>query len=163
MAWLCHSNLGEKWFDHHYFACAKNRNIMIVYRVNCGKSFILGTLCNIYKASVNLTTCPFVWVGVKEAEIIFWNNNWRIIGGLIELFHGNISWSVIQRRPYLHSFFENSICARCHIKKGHSNILHLTHTLLLLLSSQIIPKLMLLRVKCWKLDGKHSVFLSALS
>ena len=40
----------------------KSRNILIVVPANCGKTFMLQPLCDIYWAFVNLATGSFAWV-----------------------------------------------------------------------------------------------------
>jgi hypothetical protein len=47
---------------------------MIVGPANCGKTFLLQPLTNIYKAFSNPATGSFAWVGVEESEIIFLND-----------------------------------------------------------------------------------------
>ena len=49
----------------------KGRNILIVGPANCGKTFILKPLQKIFHTSSNRSTSSFAWVGVKQAEIIF--------------------------------------------------------------------------------------------
>ena len=52
----------------------KGRNVMIIGPANCGKTFILKPLCDIFNAFVNPASGTFSWVGVEEAEIIFLND-----------------------------------------------------------------------------------------
>ena len=52
----------------------KNRNILIVGPTNCGKTFVLKPLCDIFHAFVNPATGSFAWVGVHECEIIYLND-----------------------------------------------------------------------------------------
>lgn len=52
----------------------KGRNILIVGPANCGKTFILKPLCDLFDAFVNPASGTFAWVGVEEAEIIFLND-----------------------------------------------------------------------------------------
>ena len=49
----------------------KGRNVMIIGPANCGKTFTLKPLCDIFNAFVNPASGTFSWVGVEEAEIIF--------------------------------------------------------------------------------------------
>ncbi len=49
----------------------KHRNIMIVGPANCGKTFILKPLTVLFKTFVNPASGTFAWVGVEEAECIF--------------------------------------------------------------------------------------------
>ena len=50
------------------------RNILITGPANCGKTFMLKPLCDIFDAFVNPASGTFAWVGVEEAEIIFLND-----------------------------------------------------------------------------------------
>jgi hypothetical protein len=52
----------------------KGRNVMIIGPANCGKTFILRPLCDIFNAFVNPASGTFAWVGIEEAEIIFLND-----------------------------------------------------------------------------------------
>ena len=52
----------------------KGRNVMIIGPANCGKTFILKPLCDIFNAFANPASGTFSWVGVEEAEIIFLND-----------------------------------------------------------------------------------------
>ena len=52
----------------------KNRNILIVGPTDCGKTFVLKPLCDIFHAFVNPATGSFAWVGVHECEIIYLND-----------------------------------------------------------------------------------------
>lgn len=52
----------------------KGRNILITGPANCGKTFMLKPLCDIFDAFVNPASGTFAWVGVEEAEIIFLND-----------------------------------------------------------------------------------------
>ena len=49
----------------------KGRNILIVGPANCGKTFILKPLQKIFHTFSNRSTNSFAWVGVEQAEIIF--------------------------------------------------------------------------------------------
>ena len=51
--------------------CGKGRNILIVGPANCGKTFILKPLQKIFHTFSNRSTNSFAWVGVEQAEIIF--------------------------------------------------------------------------------------------
>ena len=47
---------------------------MIFGPANCGKTFILRPLCDMFNAFVNPASGTFAWVAVEEAEIIFLND-----------------------------------------------------------------------------------------
>ena len=49
----------------------KGRNILIVGPANCGKTFILKPSQKIFHTFSNRSTNSFAWVGVEQAEIIF--------------------------------------------------------------------------------------------
>ena len=49
----------------------KGRNILIVGPANCGKTFISKPLQKIFHTFSNPSTNSFAWVGVEQAEIIF--------------------------------------------------------------------------------------------
>lgn len=52
----------------------KNRNILITGVANCGKTFILSPLSEIYKCFCNPANTSFAWVGADSAEVIFLND-----------------------------------------------------------------------------------------
>jgi len=52
----------------------KYRNVSVIGAANCGKTFILQPLTQIYKCFRNPATANFAWVGVDEAEVIFLND-----------------------------------------------------------------------------------------
>lgn len=52
----------------------KYRNIFIYGDINCGKLFILFLLKVIYKIFCNFVIGLFVWFGVEDVEIIFFND-----------------------------------------------------------------------------------------
>lgn len=52
----------------------KYRNILIVGPANCGKTFILKPLVEIYKCFLNPASSTFAWVGVEHCEAIFLND-----------------------------------------------------------------------------------------
>lgn len=52
----------------------KNRNILIVGPANCGKTFLLNPLTNIFNVFLNPATSTFAWVGAEQAECIFLND-----------------------------------------------------------------------------------------
>ena len=52
----------------------KCRNILITGPANCGKSFILKPLCDIFDAFINPASGTFAWVCIEEAQIIFLND-----------------------------------------------------------------------------------------
>ena len=52
----------------------KYRNILVTGPSNCGKSFILNQLCEIYDTFCNPASTSFAWVGVENSEVIFLND-----------------------------------------------------------------------------------------
>ena len=52
----------------------KYRNIMITGNANCGKTFLLNPLTLIFDTFCNPASGSFAWVGVQNAECIFWND-----------------------------------------------------------------------------------------
>ena len=72
----------------------KGQNILMTGPANCGKTFILKPLCDIFDAFVNPASGTFAWVGVEEAGIIFLNDfrgserifPWQY---MLRLFEGN--------------------------------------------------------------------------
>ena len=52
----------------------KYRNIMLIGPANCGKTFLLNPLNNIFKTFTNPASCSFAWVGAEEAEVLFLND-----------------------------------------------------------------------------------------
>ena len=67
----------------------KIRNILLVGPTNCGKTFLLQPLCNIFKTFCNPARDKFAWIGSEEAEVILIND---------------LSWSpeLIQWDDFLH-------------------------------------------------------------
>ena len=71
----------------------KHRNILIIGPANCGKTFMLNPLCEIYDAFINPATNSFAWIGADKKEIIFlddlrwsdkliaWNNFLQLLEG----------------------------------------------------------------------------------
>ena len=71
----------------------KYRNLLLKGPANCGKTFLLRPLRDIFKVFVNPSRSSFNWVGVEEAEIIFlddlrwskqlieWNDFLSLLGG----------------------------------------------------------------------------------
>lgn len=52
----------------------KYRNIMITGPANCGKTFLLNPLNEVYRTFTNPATTSFAWVGAEIAEVIFLND-----------------------------------------------------------------------------------------
>jgi len=52
----------------------KYKNIIIVGPANCGKTFILKPLMEIFRCFANPASSTFAWVGVDNAEVIFLND-----------------------------------------------------------------------------------------
>ena len=53
---------------------SKMKNIYITGEANCGKSFLLLPMKDIFECFVNPPTSTFNWIGVEDAEIIFLND-----------------------------------------------------------------------------------------
>lgn len=53
---------------------SKYRNILLTGPANCGKTFLLGPICKIYKCFQNPAVSSFAWVGAQDAEIILLND-----------------------------------------------------------------------------------------
>ena len=49
----------------------KYRNLMIVGPANCGKTFLLNPLSEIYTCFQNPATTSVAWVGAEKSEVIF--------------------------------------------------------------------------------------------
>ncbi len=52
----------------------KKRNILIVGPANCGKTFLIKPLSDIFNAFVNPATGSFAWLGIEEGEVIILND-----------------------------------------------------------------------------------------
>lgn len=52
----------------------KNTNILIVGPTNCGKSFLLNPLEDMFKAFVNPATGKYAWIGLDECEVAYLND-----------------------------------------------------------------------------------------
>ena len=52
----------------------KYRNLFITGPANCGKTFLLNPLTEIFHCFVNPASTTFAWVGAEEAEVIFLND-----------------------------------------------------------------------------------------
>ena len=52
----------------------KYRNLMIVGPANCGKTFLLNPLSEIYTCFQSPATTSFAWVGAEKSEVIFLND-----------------------------------------------------------------------------------------
>lgn len=52
----------------------KNNNVFIFGPANCGKSFLLKPLNQIYKTFTNPATGTYAWVGIENAEVVFLND-----------------------------------------------------------------------------------------
>ena len=52
----------------------KYKNIMITGPANCGKTFLLNPLNEVYRTFTNPATTSFAWVGAESAEVIFLND-----------------------------------------------------------------------------------------
>lgn len=52
----------------------KENNIMLIGPADCGKTFVLKPLTNIFNCFISPATGTFAWVGAEKAEIIFLND-----------------------------------------------------------------------------------------
>jgi hypothetical protein len=52
----------------------KHRNVMIVGPANCGKTFILKPLTQLYATFCNPASGSFAWIGIQDVECIFLND-----------------------------------------------------------------------------------------
>ena len=52
----------------------KNQNILMVGPTNCGKTFLIKPLSEMYRAFSNPATGSFAWIGVDDCEIIYLND-----------------------------------------------------------------------------------------
>ena len=52
----------------------KGNNIMLIGPANCGKTFILSPLREIFKCFVSPASGTFAWVGAEKADVIFLND-----------------------------------------------------------------------------------------
>ena len=52
----------------------KNRNVMLVWPTNCGKTFLLNPLNMSYNTFTNPASSSFGWVGAEKAECLFLND-----------------------------------------------------------------------------------------
>ena len=71
----------------------KGNNIMIIGPANCGKTFILRPLTEIFKCFVSPASGTFAWVGAEKAEVIFlndlrWNERLMPWSDLLNLLEG---------------------------------------------------------------------------
>ncbi len=92
---------------------------MIIGPANCGKTFILRPLCDMFNAFVNPASGTFAWVAVEEAEIIFLNDfRWseRILPwqDLLRLLEGD----------KIHIATPKTFCTGYYFGERYSHILH---------------------------------------
>jgi hypothetical protein len=52
----------------------KYKNILITGPANCGKSFLINPLSQIYRCFVNPATTSYAWLGAEDAEVILLND-----------------------------------------------------------------------------------------
>ena len=52
----------------------KHRNILLTGPANCGKSFLLNPLTEVYKCFTNPAQNSFAWIGAEKAEVIYLND-----------------------------------------------------------------------------------------
>ena len=92
----CTCNTSQEWYScalqllsnnnipvDNFASCVKNllnkgrgkfRNILLTGPANCGKTFLLNPLNNIFKTFTNPASTSFAWVGAEKAEVIFLND-----------------------------------------------------------------------------------------
>ena len=56
----------------------KNRNILLVGPTNCGKTFLLNPLTEVYDTFLNPSSSKYAFVGAENKELIFWMNWGRV-------------------------------------------------------------------------------------
>ena len=76
----CRTATTKQWYinqivlQSHLRCSGEFQNIYIHWPANCGKTFILSFLKNIFNAFCNPATSSFAWMEADEAEIIFLND-----------------------------------------------------------------------------------------
>lgn len=85
-AWhdLAKEVLVNNFIGHHAFSKSvidllqqgrgKQRNILLTGPANCGKTFLLGPVSEIFKCFQNPAASSFAWLGAEEAEVIMLND-----------------------------------------------------------------------------------------
>ena len=53
---------------------SKGSNIILIGPANCGKTFVLNLLTEVFKYFVSPASGTFAWVGAEKADVIFLNN-----------------------------------------------------------------------------------------
>lgn len=71
----------------------KGNNVMIIGPANCGKTFILKPLTEIFKCFVSPASGTFAWVGAENAEVVFlndlrWNDKLMAWSDFLNLLEG---------------------------------------------------------------------------
>ena len=73
------NNIDEKHFKQTVLNALsegrkKGNNLMVIGPANCGKTFLLRPLAEIYKTFVSPAHGTFAWVGAEKAKVVFLNN-----------------------------------------------------------------------------------------
>ena len=73
------NNIDEKHFKQTVLNALsegrkKGNNLMVIGPANCGKTFLLRPLAEIYKTFVSPAHSTFAWVGAEKAEVVFLND-----------------------------------------------------------------------------------------
>ena len=71
---------------------SKYRNILITGPANCGKTFLLSPLQDVFRAFANPAQNKYAWLGAEDTEVIFLNDfrwsaeviDWHVFLGLLE-------------------------------------------------------------------------------
>lgn len=71
----------------------KGNNVMLIGPANCGKTFVLQPLTEIYNSFVSPASGTFPWVGAEKAEVVFlndlrWNEKLMPWGDFLNLLEG---------------------------------------------------------------------------
>lgn len=71
----------------------KGNNVLIIGPANCGKTFLLRPLTEVFKCFVSPASGTFAWVGAEKAEVVFlndlrWNEKLITWGDFLNLLEG---------------------------------------------------------------------------
>ena len=88
----------------------KFRNILVVGRANCGKTFSLSPSQKIFNTFSNQANDKYAWLGAEKAEIIFlndlrWSQEMIALKELLILLEGQAV-----HLPLLKNHYSNDIC-----------------------------------------------------
>ena len=72
---------------------SKGNNVMFIGSANCGKTFVLNLLTEVFKCFVSPASGTFAWVGTEKADVIFlndlrWNDKLIPWAGFLNLLKG---------------------------------------------------------------------------